>query len=306
MWKRRPAAEPDAPPKASARCSSDRIGTGLLVAGVFGVLAAGLAARPTVVAETEATRGGRPGGPRATCRPAATPSSSATRRRRTPCGWRTGYFRTCIASDDRAELRLLLRGHERGPDPDRARPEREARIDPESPPLGQTPSVRRPQPATPGPRPAPPRAAGAGCAPGAAPARGRSARTARSRRPRRWKLRPTARTRPFTATARSRSAPGRLPSSRPITRVGTIGPRGSTRFSRPAFTSTPCTWPERSARPDPVAQQLAVRADPVGHCPRVPEGTLALARPCRTCARASGSAPPAAAPTPRARPTRAG
>ena len=31
----------------------DRIGTGLLVASVFGILAAGLAARPTIVAETD-------------------------------------------------------------------------------------------------------------------------------------------------------------------------------------------------------------------------------------------------------------
>jgi hypothetical protein len=54
VWKRRPAAEPDAPPKAQLEVLSDRIGTGLLVASVFGVLAAGLAARPTVIAETDA------------------------------------------------------------------------------------------------------------------------------------------------------------------------------------------------------------------------------------------------------------
>lgn len=53
MWNRRPAADPRAPAKAQLEVLSDRIGTGLLVAGVFGVLAAGLAARPTVVAETE-------------------------------------------------------------------------------------------------------------------------------------------------------------------------------------------------------------------------------------------------------------
>ena len=34
----------------------DRIGTGLLVAGVVGIFAAGLAAEPTVVTETEATQ----------------------------------------------------------------------------------------------------------------------------------------------------------------------------------------------------------------------------------------------------------
>jgi hypothetical protein len=52
IWKRRPAAEPDAPAKAQLEVLSDRIGTGLLVAGVLGVLAAGLASRPLVVAET--------------------------------------------------------------------------------------------------------------------------------------------------------------------------------------------------------------------------------------------------------------
>jgi hypothetical protein len=53
LWKRRPAADPAAPPKAQLEVLSDRMGTGLLVASIFGVLAAGLAARPTVVAETE-------------------------------------------------------------------------------------------------------------------------------------------------------------------------------------------------------------------------------------------------------------
>jgi hypothetical protein len=54
-WKRRPAAEPGAPPRAQLEVLIDRIGTGLLVATVVGVVAAGLAARPTVVSETEET-----------------------------------------------------------------------------------------------------------------------------------------------------------------------------------------------------------------------------------------------------------
>jgi hypothetical protein len=53
MWRRRPAADPATPPKAQLEVLVDRVGTGLLLAGVLGVLAAGLAARPTVVAETE-------------------------------------------------------------------------------------------------------------------------------------------------------------------------------------------------------------------------------------------------------------
>src|SRR5215218_5029994 len=53
-WKRRPAAEPGAPQRAQLEVLSDRIGTGLLVATIVGVTAVGLAARPLVVAETEA------------------------------------------------------------------------------------------------------------------------------------------------------------------------------------------------------------------------------------------------------------
>jgi hypothetical protein len=52
-WKRRQAAEPGAPAKAQLEVLTDRIGTGLLVASVFGLIAAGLAARPTIVVETE-------------------------------------------------------------------------------------------------------------------------------------------------------------------------------------------------------------------------------------------------------------
>jgi hypothetical protein len=51
-WRRRPAAEPPAPPRAQLEVMVDRIGTGLLLATVLGVVATGLAARPTVVSET--------------------------------------------------------------------------------------------------------------------------------------------------------------------------------------------------------------------------------------------------------------
>ena len=55
MRARRPA-EPGAgaaPPQAALEVLTDRIGTGLLLAGLAGVLVAGLAARPVVVGETE-------------------------------------------------------------------------------------------------------------------------------------------------------------------------------------------------------------------------------------------------------------
>jgi hypothetical protein len=51
-WRRRPAAEPGAPPRAQLEVLIDRMGTALLIATVVGVVAAGLAARPTVVSET--------------------------------------------------------------------------------------------------------------------------------------------------------------------------------------------------------------------------------------------------------------
>ena len=54
LWARRPAAAAGAPPVAQREVLVDRMGTGLLLASVVGVLAAGLAARPLVVAETDA------------------------------------------------------------------------------------------------------------------------------------------------------------------------------------------------------------------------------------------------------------
>lgn len=99
LWKRRPAAEPGAPAKAQLEVLSDRIGTGLLVAGVFGVVAAGLAARPLVVSETEATERAavalihhidRSG------------NQELIRNRDTANTARLGedYFRTCVRRDD--------------------------------------------------------------------------------------------------------------------------------------------------------------------------------------------------------------
>ena len=54
-WSRNPGVEPQAPPRASLEVLADRIGTGLLLATIAGVVAAGLAARPTVVSETQDT-----------------------------------------------------------------------------------------------------------------------------------------------------------------------------------------------------------------------------------------------------------
>jgi hypothetical protein len=100
IWKRRPAAEPDAPPKAQLEVLSDRIGTGLLLAGVLGVVAAGLASRPTVIAETnQRERAAKElylyveGHGTAELRRNLEASDTAR--------LAEGYFRSCIPSDDR-------------------------------------------------------------------------------------------------------------------------------------------------------------------------------------------------------------
>jgi hypothetical protein len=54
-WSRNPAGDQHAPPRARLEVLADRIGTGLLLATIAGVVAAGLAARPTVVSETQDT-----------------------------------------------------------------------------------------------------------------------------------------------------------------------------------------------------------------------------------------------------------
>ena len=100
IWKRRPAADPGAPPKAQLEVLSDRMGTGLLVAGIFGALAAGLAARPTIVVETNQRERAAKlledyveahGGDELR----RNLEASDTRR------YADGYYRSCIPHDDR-------------------------------------------------------------------------------------------------------------------------------------------------------------------------------------------------------------
>ena len=99
IWKRRPSAEPGAPPRAQLEVLTDRIGTGLLLATVVGVIAAGLAAKPLVVVETKARERAAEALSRRVA--AGTPElqrnvdASNTRR------LADGYFRTCIPNDDR-------------------------------------------------------------------------------------------------------------------------------------------------------------------------------------------------------------
>jgi hypothetical protein len=99
-WKRRPAATPGAPPRAQLEVLSDRIGTALLVATVVGVLAAGLAARPTVVSETEDTERNANAFRELVL---ARGDGELIRNLETANTVRLGedFFRTCVARDDR-------------------------------------------------------------------------------------------------------------------------------------------------------------------------------------------------------------
>jgi hypothetical protein len=99
-WKRRPAAEPGAPPRAQLEVLSDRIGTGLLLATVVGVLAAGLAARPTVVSETEDTERNAEAFRELVL---SRGDDELIRNLETANTVRLGedFFRTCVARDDR-------------------------------------------------------------------------------------------------------------------------------------------------------------------------------------------------------------
>ncbi len=78
----------------------DRIGTGLLAASVVGVLAAGLAARPLVVAETDAKERAA----EAILEVVNTSGNAEIMRNKETAQTARlgdGYFRTCIAHDDR-------------------------------------------------------------------------------------------------------------------------------------------------------------------------------------------------------------
>jgi hypothetical protein len=100
LWRRRPEAQARAPAKAQLEVLTDRVGTALLVAGVAGVLAAGLAARPLVVSETEDTERNAEAfrnyvlasGDEELIRNLETANTIRLRE---------DYFRTCVARDDR-------------------------------------------------------------------------------------------------------------------------------------------------------------------------------------------------------------
>jgi hypothetical protein len=95
-----PRADGGVPAEVEQEVLQDRVGTALLVAGVFGILVSGLANRPLTVSETEATEEvGRQ------MRAYVMRSGSEELRRNLETAntrrLDDGYFRVCVARDDR-------------------------------------------------------------------------------------------------------------------------------------------------------------------------------------------------------------
>lgn len=101
------ARQRPAPSDTEREVLKDRISTGLLVAGVFGCLASGLAARPTVVVETEAREQNAEA---VRDYVVASGDDELMRNIETANTVRLGdeYFRTCIARDDRRRFFCLF------------------------------------------------------------------------------------------------------------------------------------------------------------------------------------------------------
>jgi hypothetical protein len=99
-WRREPVTRPAAPPRARLEVLTDRIGTGLLLATVVGVVAAGLAARPLVVSETEDTERNAKAFRQLIL---TSGDDELIRNLETANTIRLGedFFRTCVARDDR-------------------------------------------------------------------------------------------------------------------------------------------------------------------------------------------------------------
>jgi hypothetical protein len=100
MWARRPATGEGSLPKAQREVLTDRIGTGLLLASVLAVVAAGLAARPVVVSETKDTQRNAEAF-RQLVMSSRDPELVRNLETANTVRLREDYFRTCIARDDR-------------------------------------------------------------------------------------------------------------------------------------------------------------------------------------------------------------
>jgi len=108
------ARQRPAPGATEREVLKDRVSTGLLLAGVLGVVASGLAARPTVVVETEAREQNAEAVRDFVL---ASGSDELVRNLETANTVRLGegYFRTCIARDDRDRFFCVFVDTERSP-----------------------------------------------------------------------------------------------------------------------------------------------------------------------------------------------
>jgi hypothetical protein len=102
---RRPG--PPAPPQAAHEVLTDRVGTALLAAGVIGVVAAGLGNRQVVVSETDATTKNA-NAVRAYVQRSGSPELRRNLETANTIKLGDGYFRTCIAHDDRRRAFCLF------------------------------------------------------------------------------------------------------------------------------------------------------------------------------------------------------
>jgi hypothetical protein len=103
-----------APQQATVEVLTDRLGTGLLAAGVAAVLAAGLAARPTVVVETE-EREAAAEAFRAHVQRSGDPELVRNVEASDTIRLGEAYFRTCVPRDDRRHRVCFLLDASRHP-----------------------------------------------------------------------------------------------------------------------------------------------------------------------------------------------
>ena len=112
--RRQAAAPPPAPPEAALEVLTDRVGTALLAAGLVGVVAAGLGARPVVVSETRNTE---ENARVVRDRILSSGDDELVRNLETANTIRLGdgYYRTCVARDDRRRYYCLYVDVKRDP-----------------------------------------------------------------------------------------------------------------------------------------------------------------------------------------------
>lgn len=102
-----PAGEGAAPPPAALAVLTDRVGTALLMAGFAGIVASGLATRPLVVSETDATKENADAVRDFVLR-SGDPELIRNLETANTARLGEGYFRTCLARDERRRFFCLF------------------------------------------------------------------------------------------------------------------------------------------------------------------------------------------------------